>query len=76
MDISIKEFNTYQNHCKKYNYQKISCTFCASDIIPIEKNEFVESVKCIYCNTIIKLNSQTKTNIKNAIKEIIEKQLN
>jgi len=70
MSITIKEFNTYQNYCKLYDYEKILCSFCYSNIIPIEYEEYMESVKCIYCNTIMTLNIQTINQIKLFIEKL------
>lgn len=76
MNITIKEFNTYQNYAKSYGYEKIVCNFCTSQIIPIEENNFLYLVRCIYCNTSMKLNSFTITNINNCINKIKEQQSN
>lgn len=76
MNLSIKEFNTYQKYAKQVGYKKILCSFCSSEIIPIEKNETIESVKCIYCNTIMKLSNQTIKDVKTCIIDIIKNQRN
>ena len=72
MDITIKEFNTYQNFSIKNGYEKILCPFCYSDILPIEKDEKISSVKCIYCNTVMTISDDIKNEISRFIKSIID----